>query len=134
MLRSTDRSKTRRTICHATRMLNGARRQRPPNYFALFCRAFEEVLRLNKLLAPFLEEQYKLHQEEQWRQQCRAAIDRIYGPDTSAPLRTASMPLNSQLSALACSMSPREVRKHEKALAHAQATLAVLRSKIGQKW
>ena len=78
-LRHLNRHRNRGILRHATRMLGGAHRPRPPNYLALASRAIAEVIKLDKRLRPFMLEQRRML--EQWRldQEIEAALRKVYG-------------------------------------------------------
>jgi len=61
-------------------MLGGVSRPPPPNYLAIACRALEGVIRLDKRLRPFMQEQARLAQDYQWHREAKAAVARVYGP------------------------------------------------------
>jgi len=75
-LRNTNRSLLR----HTTRMLGGAPRPRPPDYLAMACRALKAILKIDKSLRPFMQEQFQLYEQHRFGQQTQAALQSIYGP------------------------------------------------------
>jgi len=64
---------------HTTVMLDGARRQPRPNYIAIACRAISELIRIDKRLGPFMEEQRRILERELRRQEFEAALRKVYG-------------------------------------------------------
>ena len=120
LCRSANRCPTR----PATRMLGGARRPPPPNYLALACRALEEVIRIDKRLLPYMEEQKRMLENYLWAQKCEAAMHKVYGPpDPSAPKpqHFATSPINIP-----------QLLRDQYALAKTRALLDLLKSKTGE--
>jgi len=74
------RKTTRRLTHHSTRMLNGARRQPPTDWVGVACRAGEEFLRIMKRLEPFIEEQKRLRDNQQWMESWEPCLRKAYGP------------------------------------------------------
>jgi len=66
---------------HTTRMLGGVHRTPPPNDLAIACRALTEVIKIDKRLRPYMQEQIRLEEERVRHEPIKAALDRIYGPD-----------------------------------------------------
>jgi len=120
LCRSANRCPTR----PATRMLGGARRPPPPNYLALACRALEEVIRIDKRLLPYMEEQKRMLENYLWAQKCEAAMHKVYGPpDPSSP--------KPQLFAPAPINIPQLLRD-ERSFAKTRTLVHILKSRIGK--
>jgi len=121
-VRDLSRGAFRCTVRHTTRRLEGARRPPPPNYFSLACHAIEEVIRIDKRLRPFMDEQKRIVEEYMWMQPWEEAIREVYGaPDPAAPKPQHSVP---------AAVDIRQLRKDEQALAKTQALVADLRAKL----
>lgn len=129
------RSTNRRLPRPTTRMLGGARRPRPVNQIALICRAMAEVIRIDRHLKPWLEEQARLAAQRRWMETWEPALLKVYGPRSDSQRSTInpqprvdSQPStpNSQLS------MQREVLKRECALAKTRALLAHMKAKLAR--
>jgi len=72
-----------------TRRLPGAPRRRSPNYQALVCRALNEVIRLDNRLRPYMQERAREEEQNAWRREVEATLERIYGPAASSTATTA---------------------------------------------
>ena len=84
--RSLNRSLTRSLSRHTTVMLGGARRPPPPNYIAIACRAVSELIRIDKRLRPYMEEQRRILEDYRLRQEFEAALRKVYGASVLAAL------------------------------------------------
>ena len=90
MPRSRTRNRNRplnRRVCrtllrHNTRMLGGAPRPRPEDEIAVICRAVKEVMRIDKSLRPFMQEQKRFLEDWLHHVEPRRALDKIYGPQS----------------------------------------------------
>ena len=83
--RSLNRTLGRSLLRPTTRMLGSVRGPRPPNHLALACRALREAIRIGRRLRPFLAEQRRLLESHHINLEARAALDRVYGPDSADP-------------------------------------------------
>src|ERR1035438_3606385 len=79
LYRPTGRCTMRRT----TRMLAAAHRPAPPDYLALACRALSEVMRIDKRLRPYMEEQKQMMERRLFEREIDDALRKIYGPESS---------------------------------------------------
>ena len=135
-LQNLNRALNRQLDRHTTRMLGGGRRPPPPDYFALTCRAFEEVLKINNRLSPFMQEQKRMLEDWLWRQEVEAALRKVYGDPACNDI--PSLAGASRPSAFESYSVPndrkraRQLLKEEIALAKTQALIAALKSKIGK--
>ena len=124
-MRSLHRRTTRRLGRHATRMLNGARRQPPTDWLGLACRAGDEFLRIMKRLEPFIEDQKRLRDNQQYMEPWELSLRKAYGPrkpgEPVAPL-PASIPIDPAL-----------LRKELRAQEKTKAVIAGLKAKLARK-
>jgi hypothetical protein len=82
-MRSLNRYLNHRVYRHSTRMLAGSPRPRPPDYLALYCRTIRRIIQIDNRLLPFLREQHRLAENQQFFQESQAALAKIYGPNRS---------------------------------------------------
>lgn len=76
--RSLNRLYTRSLTRHASRMLGGVHRPRPPDLLAIACRALERVVKIDKSLRPFMQDQTRIMQDWLWRQEVDATVRKVY--------------------------------------------------------
>jgi hypothetical protein len=136
--RNINRCPHRNTLRPSTRMLDGVRRPSPPNYLSIACRAFEEVIRIDKRLRPYMEEQTQLL--DQWRrdQEIQAALRKIYGDPCSDNMgRTSGLPAEGspgvhspESSTVPNRREAALLLKQELALANSRLVLDNLRGKL----
>jgi hypothetical protein len=84
-IQNSSRHRDRVLLRHTIRMLGGVHRPPPPNYLAIACRALEQVIKIDKRLRPYMQEQIRLEKERVFREPIKAALDRVYGPDDKQP-------------------------------------------------
>jgi hypothetical protein len=65
-------------------MVGGARRPPPPNYLAIACRLFKQVIKIDKRLRPYMEEQRRLLEQMDWEREVEAMLRKVYG-DANLP-------------------------------------------------
>lgn len=103
MIRSTTRNRnrslnrrTRRSLNrHATRMLGGARRPRPENDLAVVCRALNLLIKLDKSLYPYMEEQQRNLEDWLWNRTFHRALANVYARRSQSPDNSATLPADT---------------------------------------
>ncbi len=119
---------------YTSRMLGGARRPREPDYLALACRAFEEVIRIDQRLRPYMEEEQRLLNEYIEDEKRAVALRNVYG-DTPAIEALRQRRAESR-----CLVGPKtfrkqmaQLRKDERALAKTRLLIDTLKAKLQKR-
>lgn len=60
-------------------MLGGTHRPRPVNQLDLACRLLNQVIRIDKRLRPFMQEQERLYKQWLWVQSWEPLFRKVYG-------------------------------------------------------